>query len=385
MSRLFKSVFIIIIIGFSILFSSTSFHLFGSDLRDNSSFDAVYFGSNYCSACIEIKESGIIDSLKNDGYDVQEYYLEDDQAYISLLRDYQFTYDVPLEDNQVPVLFVGTTYFIGKTSITEHIDDGTIQNLMDTETLLPVQKAVPSDFSLIYFILLGIVDGINPCAIAMLLMFISLLSFTSKKKVLLKVSLTFISAIFISYFLFGTFLYGVLSEFRYGSFLVKSVPWIIIGISAVLFLLNMYDFVVTTKARYDKVKNQLPKGIQKLNRRLLTSFTNKMNEGSPALYIITFFIGVIISFTEFLCTGQAYLTAILHLIHYTDYLGKGVILLLFYNLIFVLPLVLITLIAVKTQSITPVAAFMRERLNLIKLFTALVFLAILLYYIFFMI
>ena len=57
----------------------------------------------------------------------------------------------------------------------------------------------------------------------------------------------------------------------------------------------------------------------------------------------------------------------------------------FYNLIFVFPLILIAFIAIKTQSITAISAFMRERLNLIKLFSALVFLAIFIYYLFFVI
>jgi cytochrome c biogenesis protein CcdA len=137
--------------------------------------------------------------------------------------------------------------------------------------------------------------------------------------------------------------------------------------------------------KYNLVKNQLPKGIQKFNRRLMEKFSQKMDEGSKSIYIITFMIGIIISFTEFICTGQAYLTAILHLIHFTDSVGRGLILLAIYNFIFVLPLIIITLIAYKTQSIASVSIFMREKLHWIKLFNYIVFLAILIYYIVFMI
>lgn len=363
----------------------TFFNSFGADEFDNQSVDAVYFASNFCDVCLQLAEDGVIEMLEDDGYIIQKYYIDEDPDYIDLLRDYQYTYDIPLANNQVPVLFVGSNYFVGRTAIRDGILNNEVQLIMDSESLLPLEAAIPSDFSLIYLILLGLVDGINPCAIAMLLMFISLLSFTTKKRILLMVSFTFISAIFISYFLFGTILYRFLSEFSTGSFLVRSVPWIIIVIAGFLFLLNFYDFIVTTRQRYDKVKNQLPKGIQKFNRKMMAAFTKKLEEGSPTLYLITFAIGIIISFTEFLCTGQAYFTAILHLIHYTNFIGRGVILLLFYNLIFVLPLIVIAFIAVKTQSIASVSAFMRERLNLIKLFTALVFLAIFLYYLIFMI
>lgn len=385
MKRLIVPVFTIIVVFLMLLLPSFSITSYASDNQDNSNYDAVYFGSNFCSVCLELEEDGVIQLLKDQGYNVKTYYLDEDSDNVELLRDYQDTYDVPLENYGVPVLFAGSSYFIGRSQINNVILDGSVQLIMDNEQLLTIHSALPSDFSLIYFILLGVVDGVNPCAIAMLLMFISLLSFTTKKQVLLKVSFSFISAIFISYFLFGTVLYSVLSEFSSGSILVKSVPWIIIGISGIFFLLNFYDFIMSTLQKYDKIKNQLPKGIQKFNRKLMASFTQKLDEGSPTLYIITFFIGLIISFTEFLCTGQAYFTAILHLIHFTNFIGRGIILLLFYNLIFVLPLILISFISIKTQSITSVAAFMRERLSLIKLFNSIVFFAIFLYYILFMI
>jgi cytochrome c biogenesis protein CcdA len=227
---------------------------------------------------------------------------------------------------------------------------------------------------------LGLVDGINPCAIAMLLLFISLLSFTSDKRILVMVSLTFISAIFVSYFLFGTFLYNTLSSFSAGSLIVRAVPYAVMVMAGILFLLNMSDFVFASKARYDKVKNQLPSAIQRFNKRLIKRFTSTLESGSPAVYAVTFGIGVLISFTEFLCTGQAYLTAILHLIHFSGDALRGVMLLLLYNLIFVFPLIVIAVIAVMTRTIRSLSAFMRENLHWVKLFTALVFLSIFIIY-----
>lgn len=363
--------------------------------NDESPYDLVYFGSRFCSTCIALENDAVVfedvaydnifDLLIAQGYNIRKYTLEDETAYTALLRDYQHTYDVPLSENQVPVIFVGETYLIGHFHIRDRVLDGTVQNIIATQSMLPVASAPASGFSLAYFILLGLVDGVNPCAIAMLLLFISLLSFTNKKRVLLSVAFTFILAIFISYFLFGTILYRYLSTFRFGSVLIVIVPWIIIALAGFLFLLNFYDFIITTKQRYDKVKNQLPRGIQKFNRRLMEAFTAKMEAGSPMIYVITFVIGLIVSFTEFLCTGQAYLTAILHLIHFTDSITQGMLLLLLYNLIFVLPLIIITLVAVKTQSVVSISAFMRERLHLIKLFNALVFLAIVVYYLIFII
>ncbi len=350
------------------------------------SYDAVYFSSKWCTVCQALDQvDHAFERMEDQGIILLKYTLEDDPAYTQIFSNYQFTYDVKKTSALVPILFIGEQYFQGRDAINEAIDSGVLVEIKNTETMPTILTAPPSDFSLVYFILLGFVDGVNPCAIAMLLIFISMLGFTQKKRVLLGVSLTFIATIFISYFLFGTLLFQYMNRFKFLSFFVSYIPWIIIGFTAILFFLNIYDFIVTLLQKYDLVKNQLPRGIQKFNRRLMAKFTQTLEEKSIKVYGVTVLIGIIISFTEFLCTGQAYLTAILHLIHFTDYLGRGVLLLFIYNLIFVLPLIIITLIALKTQQVVTISVFMREKLHWIKLLNALIFLAICIYYLVFMI
>jgi cytochrome c biogenesis protein CcdA len=342
--------------------------------------DMVYFGSRFCVSCARVENEGVFDSLIEQGYNITKYYLEDDASYLGLLRDYQATYGLPLDSVSTPIIFVGSQSFAGEDPVLEAFASGELNRIMDNESLLPLITAPLADFSLITFILLGLVDSINPCAIAMLLMFISLLNFSTKKRVILSVAFTYIGTIFISYFLFGTVLYRFLTAIPGGSILVQIVPWVIIVLSAVLVVLNGYDFIVTYLERYDKVKNQLPKGIQRFNQRLMKAFTTKMEEGSPVVYLITFLVALIVSVTEFLCTGQAYLTAILHLIQSSTLVGRGIVLLLIYNLIFVFPLIVITFVAVKANSVMGISIFMRERLHYVKLFSALVFLVIMIYY-----
>ena len=342
--------------------------------------DMVYFGSRFCVSCARVENEGVFDSLQQQGYNITTYYLEDDASYLGLLRDYQATYGLSLDSVSTPIIFVGTQSFGGEEPILEAFASGELNRLMDTESLRPLTTAPLADFSLITFILLGFVDSINPCAIAMLLMFISLLNFSTKKRVILSVAFTYIGTIFISYFLFGTVLYRFLTAIPGGSILIQVVPWVIIVLSGILVVLNGYDFIVTYLERYDKVKNQLPRGIQRFNQRLMKAFTTKMEEGSPVVYLITFLVALIVSVTEFLCTGQAYLTAILHLIQSSTLVGRGIVLLVIYNVIFVFPLIVITFLAVKANSVMGISIFMRERLHVVKLFSALVFLVIMIYY-----
>lgn len=367
-----------------VFFAIPNINLQAYDQDEIQSADALYFASRFCGACQKIENEKIIINLIEEGYDIQIYYLEDDQEYTKLLYDVQFSYDVDFFGTQLtPVIFVGDTYFVGYTDIKESVETNNLQNIMDQQDLLTIKSAPDADFSLITFVLLGFVDGVNPCAIAMLLLFISMLSFSDNTKTLLKISFIFISAIFMSYFLFGTLLYSTLSSLSGLSPLLEIIPWIIVGISVIVVLLNLYDFIVTITKRYDKVKNQLPSKIQQFNKKMMNKFTKKLEEGSLMIYVIAFFIGIVISFTEFLCTGQAYFTAILHLIHFSSHVGRGIVLLLIYNFIFVLPLIIIAVIAAKTKSIMSISVFMREKLHWIKLFNVFVFLAIIIYYIFF--
>ncbi|MDY3195665.1 MAG: hypothetical protein RBQ95_02290 [Paracholeplasma sp.] len=344
-------------------------------------YDVVYFGSKLCSGCQEVEASGVFDELEAQGLNVKKYILEDDSSYTGIFRNYQYTYGVKDSEKAVPILFVGDTFVNGVENIKKMTFNEEIKTLAQTP-MLPIEEAPAGGIQIVYLMLLGLLDGINPCAIAMLIIFISLLGFSKEKKVLLKVSITFMSAIFISYFLFGTILFRFLSVFAHLGFLVTVVPYVILGISVVLFLLNFYDYLVTRKQQYDKVKNQLPKGIQRFNRNLMKKFTDAMENDSIYMYVITFVLGLIISVTEFLCTGQAYLTAILHLIHFSDHLMRGILLLFMYNILFILPLIIITVIAVKTKSVMGVTVFMREKLHIVKLINAIVFLAIGIYYIF---
>ncbi|MDR4968406.1 MAG: hypothetical protein RG740_02175, partial [Acholeplasmataceae bacterium] len=212
MAKLFKIVAFIFIL-FTFIFSTFNPpNVYAAE----EPFDAVYFGSVLCSACQSLEnDDKVFETLENQGVIVRKYILEDDKDNTVLFRNYQYTYNVPLRQGMVPILFVGDTYFVGRSAINKAVDDGLVLEISQTIDMLPPIDAPASGFSLAYFVLLGFVDGVNPCAIAMLILFISLLGFTKKKSVLIAVSLTFISAIFISYFLFGTILYQYLSKVQF--------------------------------------------------------------------------------------------------------------------------------------------------------------------------
>jgi hypothetical protein len=142
---------------------------------------------------------------------------------------------------------------------------------------------------------------------------------------------------------------------------------------------------MTKAEKYGKVKNQLPKWIQRYNKKLVKAFTNLINDqenkrGLITVLILTFILGMALSVTELICTGQIYL-GIIYGIHQIES-GYAYFALISYNLMFVVPLIVIAVIAVKGSGVVSTSNWIREHLHIIKLLNSLLFLTIASYYFF---
>ncbi|MFK5883296.1 MAG: hypothetical protein QM489_03035 [Candidatus Izemoplasma sp.] len=355
----------------------------------------IYFGSDTCLVCAQVKDEGVLTGLIAQGVTVIEIELGDGPENIELLGAYNYTYG-HISEPIGPIIFSGDTFYFDYDDIIEgYINGDILENSADPLKYVDVEEYrelshMSGIRSLLTALAGGFIDGFNPCAVAMLLLFISLLGFTNNKKLLISVSLTYIVALYISYFTLGLLVVNSIKHFSSNvSFLSDMVGMVIIVLGLGLFLFNIYDYFMTKNNKFGKVKNQLPKFIQKFNKSIMKKFTKVMNNteknvwGYISLLLITFGLGVIISFTEFLCTGQVYLPVILQLSLQPDFTQADIVgLLALYNFMFVLPLIVISIIAIKTKSILTVSTFIQEKMHIIKLMTALFFLTLALYYIY---
>ncbi|PAT01405.1 hypothetical protein CI105_06730 [Candidatus Izimaplasma bacterium ZiA1] len=383
----YLKVFIVVLSIFTLSFVSVS--------AETEEREVVYFGSTSCLVCQRVKDEGLLEALEDLGVTVTIYELEDGAEFVELLAAYNYTYNF-IHKPVGPIIFSGGEYYFNYDGIKAGVDSGEIYNnsinpLLEVDVIEYRSVSNMSGFQAFFTALAGgFVDGFNPCAIAMLLLFISLLGFTSNKKLLIAVSTTYIFALFISYYLLGYFVVNSIQYFNANVKLLSTViSWIIIVLGFGLFFFNMYDYLVSRKKDYGQVKNQLPKYIQKLNKRIIRVFTNLINKtednifGFITLLLLTFGLGVIISLTEFLCTGQVYLPVIFSLSLQPTFTDVHILLLLLlYNFMFVLPLIVISVTAIKTKSALSVSNFIREKMHIIKLITALFFLAVALYYVY---
>lgn len=350
----------------------------------------VYFYTPACPDCGSV--APYIDDLENEGINV----IKIDTTYRDQLIErlnYQVTYGALKEKhNSGPIVFAGDKFYSGVNSIISNIDKGNIQREA-YEPLLEVDPDAYEDYKesekylgiLGFFTLIGVglLDGVNPCAMAMLLLFISLLLGVSKRKrTLIGVSISYILGLFLTYFALGAFLMNYLHYINIEPIQIF-IDIFILSLAILLFSLNLYDFIVSKNEEFGKVKNQLPKPIQKLNKKIIKFFTKSLDDKNIFMvYFLTFSLGVIISMTEFLCTGQMYLPSILIL----DKIYDSIILkfygLLVYNLAFIIPLIVLAVLVIKSSSIMTTSDKIRQRLSLIKLLNALVFLGIIIYFIY---
>lgn len=176
-------------------------------------------------------------------------------------------------------------------------------------------------------VITALVDSINPCAFSILLLTIAfLLSIGRMRSNVLKLGILYIAGIFIAYFLIGLGIVQALHIFSTPHFMAK------IG-ALLMIVLGLINLINQFFPRFP-IKLRIPQAAHHKMAQLM--------EGGSLLGI--FLLGGLVGLCEFPCTGGPYLTVIGLLHDQATYL-KGVSYLLFYNLIFVLPLVVILLIA----------------------------------------
>lgn len=200
----------------------------------------------------------------------------------------------------------------------------------------------------------SLIDSINPCAFSILLLTIAFLfSLGRLRKDILKIGGFYILGLLIVYILIGLGILQVLHLFNTPHFMAKVGAWLLIALGFISLINHFFP-------RFP-IKLRIPQSAHRRMARL-------MEKGSiPA----AFALGVLVGLCEFPCTGGPYLM-ILGLLHdQTTYLtGLGYLLL--YNMIFILPLVVILFLASNRNLLEKVQSWKREENAKMRLISGLV-------------
>ena len=209
---------------------------------------------------------------------------------------------------------------------------------VDEEVIIADEVLVPSDaeqqqektivhtLTLPVVISAAIVDAINPCAFAVLIILITTVLATRRRKHAFCSGLAFSLAIFISYYMMGIGLYSAIQI----SGLTHIIYEIIAVLAIIIGLFNLKDYLWYGKWFVMEV----PLSWRPKLRCLISGVTSV-----PGAFLIGFVVSVFL----LPCTSGPYIV-ILGLLTKATTRNYALILLAFYNLIFVFPMILITTI-----------------------------------------
>lgn len=195
----------------------------------------------------------------------------------------------------------------------------------------------------------ALIDSINPCAFSILLLTIAfLLSIGKLRSNILKLGGIYVLGIFLVYMLIGLGILQTLHIFETPHFMAK------VGAS-LLIVLGLINIINEFFPAFP-IKLRIPHAVHHKMAEL-------MNKASiPAV----FGLGALVGLCEFPCTGGPYLM-VLGLLHDTSTFLSGFGYLLLYNLIFILPLIIILFIASNELLLNKVQAWQRSENKAMRL------------------
>lgn len=343
----------------------------------------VFFSTPGCEECAIVRN--YLESLKEiyPQIDVKEYSVSEPQNK-ELLATFGKVY--ALAENKIgvtPAVFMGKRAFVredafkGLDKVIEEYDPS------ETAFLESALKSGGGDshlvelfnrFGVLTVLGAGLIDGYNPCAITVLIFFISLLLLKgTTRRNILNVGVAFTIGIGVSYLLLGVGLFNLISRWKYFDAIAK---WVYMGtaiLTLVLAILTIRDYFRARSGRVSDITLQLSNTEKRTIHSLLR------NPKIQTMAIFSFFVAFPVSIVEFSCTGQTYLPTIVYIFSMPTLRGKAFIYLILYNLMFLLPLILIVFFTYRGATSEKITQWFTRNLATIKLVTGIVFIVLFIY------
>lgn len=217
-----------------------------------------------------------------------------------------------------------------------------------------------SNYAPLAIVGLGFLDGINPCAFATMVFFISFLTLNSyRKKQIAYIGSAFMLGVFLTYLALGLGIFQAFKKLRLFPLLSTLVYFIIMALTlglGVYYLCDYLKFKRTgeTKSCSLKLYNYL-RQIADSRKTLLM------------LIVAAFVNGFIIALLESACTGQIYFPTIALISAIPNLNLRPLWTLTLYNIFFIAPLLLIFILALISVNSEKITQLIQKRLGEVKL------------------
>ena len=376
---IFSSVMLLLVLAVGFLMSKPS----DESAKEGSIY---YFYGQGCSHCAKVDEV----FSKNgwwDEYPVVKKEIYSSQKNVIFFNEMLDSLDYPKLERGVPTMVIGDQVLNGDKPIidnfvqladeylakqaeldvaTEATAEASLTQIPKEEASEELDQSMPnkiddetnnSGLTLAAVVGGSLVDAINPCAFAVLIILMATVMVSGDRKKALYSGLAFAGSIFISYLLMGLGLYHALSIGNLSGVFFKVVGWLAI----LLALLNFKDYFWYGKGFLMEV----PQAWRPKMKALIRSVT------SPAGAFTT---GFLVSLILLPCTSGPYVV-ILGMLAKNTQQFQAVMYLILYNLIFVSPMVLISLAVYKGFKPETAELIRQKHLKTLHLVAGIVLLA----------
>jgi cytochrome c biogenesis protein CcdA len=297
-------------------------------------------------------------------------------------------YNIPENKHSVtPIVFMGDKYLLQEKARWKNLENIILLGTPDLTTP-PWEKAEEykdksgisiierfKSFGVITIVFAGLIDGINPCAFATIIFLVSYLSLLGRKgKEVLLIGFSYTLAVFLTYFLIGMLGLSILEKIRQFNTLtiITNIIFIVTGmIAIVLAIYSLYDYYLFRKSRNSEMVLQLPRKIKLKIHKIIREKTKVHH-----FVIGSFVIGFLVSIQELFCTGQVYLPTLVYMSNLMEYRSQAYLYLVLYNLLFILPLVVIFLLIYWGISSKKLGNWVQRKTGLTKILMSLIFFAL---------
>ena len=208
----------------------------------------IVFFSPGCHHCIYVRQE-IMPGIEQEyrGKIAIEYRDIDDIENYKMLLALEEKYHAKVT-NTMPVFCFGGRFINGEGNVGDNLKAllSGPQGSAEVEQALPKVDLVKrfQRFTPLALIAVGLIDGINPCAVTVIVFFMSFLSLQGyRKREILLIGLIFIGSVYLTYVLIGLGIFQALYSLQ-GFWLLTKIINITVGSISILFsIYALYDFI----------------------------------------------------------------------------------------------------------------------------------------------
>jgi len=354
----------------------------------------IIFHSSGCHRCLEVKRE-LMPAIENEFKDKIIFEYRD----IGQIENYTMALGLLKKNGfgpafKIPLFYLGGKFLGAEGQLEDNLRNFILERLkrIPPSAGLSINPEQGQGIDLLaYFknfvpaaiIIAGLEDGINPCAFTVIVFFISFLAVQGyRRRDLILIGSAFIFAVFLTYLSIGLGIFNFFYHFK-GFWLITHLLNLIIGWLSILFgILALCDFIKFKKTgSTDELILQLPKPIKERIHKVVGFFYRKNPQekqskslpGFDKLILSALITGFLVSLLEAVCTGQMYLPTISFVLKTSTLKLQALGYLLLYNIMFVIPLIVIFIFALMGTSSAQFSKFLKKHLGLIKILMAVLF------------